>query len=484
MRVEWRNREMRRAIAKADERAYRVYARKDIDRITQLRRLSERERAAMKAVSAVLPFRVNDYVIEDLIDWSHVPDDPIFQLTFPQPEMLKPKDFLRMYRLVRSGASEREIGVAARQIQHGLNPHPAGQVDLNVPLFDNEAVPGVQHKYRDTVLLFPTPGQTCHAYCTYCFRWPQFVGLDDLKFASREVDAWRSYLEGHREVTSVLITGGDPMIMRTKVLRRYVESLLDPAVEHIRSIRIGSKALSYWPYRFVSDRDADDVIALFETVRRSGKHLAFMAHFSHPRELETPIAQRAIGRLLDAGVTIRSQAPLIRHVNDSVDDWAELWRQQVRLGIVPYYMFVERDTGARQYFEVPLARAYAIFNGAIRQVSGLARTVRGPSMSTLPGKVLVDGVTDIQGERVFILKFLRGRDPLWVGKPFFARFDSEAVWLDELKPAFGAKEFFYEERLREIMSRGRSRRARPERDVGWRPERRDGGVVGHESEAS
>ncbi len=477
MRVEWRKRGRRPAVARAAERAYRAYTCKDIDRIPQLKRLSEKERAAMKAVAAVMPFRVNDYVIEDLIDWSHVPADPIYQLTFPQPEMLKPRHFLRMYRLVRSGASEREIGAAAREIQYNLNPHPAGQLDLNVPLFDDEAVPGVQHKYRDTVLLFPTPGQTCHAYCTYCFRWPQFVGQNDLKFAGGEADVWRPYLEAHREVTSVLITGGDPMIMRTKVLRRYVEPLLDPALEHIRSIRIGSKALAYWPYRFVSDRDADDMLALFERVRRAGKHLAFMAHFSHPRELETPVARRAIERLQDTGVTIRSQAPLIRHVNDSMDDWAELWKQQVRLGIVPYYMFVERDTGAQHYFQVPLARAYEIFVGAIRQVSGLARTVRGPSMSAMPGKVLVDGVTSIRGEEVFILKFLRGRDPLWVGQPFFARYDPEAAWLDELKPAFGAAEFFYEERLREIMARSCARRTRPRYDVTWRPLQTDGGVV-------
>ncbi len=438
----------------------------------------------MKAVAAVLPFRVNDYVIEELIDWSHVPADPIYQLTFPQPEMLKPKDFLRMYRLVRSGSSEREIRAAAREIQYKLNPHPAGQLELNVPVFDDEPVSGVQHKYGDTVLLFPTPGQTCHAYCTYCFRWPQFVGLDDLKFASREADAWRPYLEAHREVASVLLTGGDPMIMRAKVLRRYLEPLLDPAMDHVRSIRIGSKALAFWPQRFVNDPDADELLELFETVRRSGKHLAFMAHYSHPRELETLVARRAIGRLQETGAVIRSQAPLIRHVNDTVDDWAELWRQQVRLGIVPYYMFVERDTGAQHYFQVPLARAYAVFNGAFRQVSGLARTVRGPSMSALPGKVLVDGVATVQGERVFILKFLRGRDPLWVGRPFFARFDPDATWLDELKPAFGASEFFYEERLREISRRRRLRRAPAEPDGAWGPQLSDGGVVGRESEAN
>ncbi|MGD8868504.1 MAG: hypothetical protein PVI01_12775, partial [Gemmatimonadales bacterium] len=132
MRFEGQDHKRRLAIAKAARR-YRAYTAKDIDRIPQLKRMSEKERAAMKAVAAVLPFRVNDYVIEYLIDWSQVPTDPIYQLTFPQPEMLRPKDFLRMYRLVRASASDRQLGAAAREIQYTLNPHPAGQLDLNVP---------------------------------------------------------------------------------------------------------------------------------------------------------------------------------------------------------------------------------------------------------------------------------------------------------------------------------------------------------------
>jgi len=446
-------------IADIEARAYRAYTRKDIDRIPQLQGLSEADRAAMKAVSAVFPFRVNRYIVEDLIDWSSIPNDPIFQLTFPQPGMLRQRDFLRMFRMVRRGAPEKEIEAAGRAIQATLNPHPSGQMELNVPLFNDEPVPGVQHKYRETVLLFPAAGQTCHAYCTYCFRWAQFVGIDDLKFASREADTWVKYLRAHREVSSVLITGGDPMVMKARVLRRYIEPLLHPALDHIRSIRVGSKAPAYWPYRFVTDPDADELLTLFEEVRRAGRHLAFMAHYSHPRELETPVAQRAVRRIRDSGAAIRSQAPLIRHINDSADAWAEMWRQQVKMGVIPYYMFVERDTGARNYFEVPLARALRIFNDAHRQVSGLARTARGPSMSATPGKVLVDGVTSVNGEKVFVLKFLRGRNPDWVGKPFFARFDPKATWLDDLEPAFGATEFFFEPELGEIAMSRRAQRS-------------------------
>jgi hypothetical protein len=67
--------------------------------------------------------------------------------------------------------------------------------------------------------------------------------------------------------------------------------------------------------------------------------------------------------------------------------------------------------------------------------------------------VVVDGVSTIKGEKVFVLKFLQGRRPGWVGKPFCAKFDPQAFWLDDLRPAFGEKEFFFEEELREIEER-------------------------------
>jgi KamA family protein len=437
----------------------KLYTRKDIDLIPQLQVLGHEQRLLMKAVSAVLPFRVNQYVIENLIDWSHVPDDPMYQLTFPQPGMLQASDLDRVLDLVRRDAPARELQAAAREIQNRLNPHPAGQRELNVPTLGDHSLEGMQHKYRETVLFFPAAGQTCHAYCTYCFRWAQFVGIHELRFAARQADALVRYVRAHPEVRSVLFTGGDPLVMKTSVLRRYVEPLLDPGLEHLESIRIGTKAPAYWPHRFVSDEDADDLLDLFEEVVESGRNLALMAHYSHPQELETPMAQEAVRRVRSAGGVVRCQAPLIAHVNDSADVWAGMWRRQVKLGAVPYYMFVERDTGAKHYFAVSLARALEIFNGAYRQTSGLERTVRGPSMSATPGKVLVDGIAEMAGEKVFVLKFLQGRDPDWAGRVFFARYDPDAAWLDHLEPAFGQKEFFFEERLRAIQEQRRRRLA-------------------------
>ncbi len=430
---------------------YRPYGRKHLDTLPQLEGLGQDQRTALRAVSAVLPFRVNDYILNELIDWRNIPSDPIYQLTFPQAGMLEHRDFLRMQDLIASGSDDEQVARGARAVQVKLNPHPAGQLDLNVPIVNGEMLQGCQHKYRETVLFFPAAGQTCHAYCTYCFRWPQFVGIEKMRFASRETDLLIDYLGDHTEVTDVLVTGGDPLIMSSSLLRRNIEPLLDAELDHVSTIRIGTKSLAYWPYRFTTDHDADDLLRLFEEVIESGRQLALMAHFSHARELETPEVRRALQRIHSTGAVVRGQAPIIRHVNDSGDAWATLWREQVRLGVVPYYMFVERDTGPKHYFEVPLARALRIQSDAYSRVSGLARTVRGPSMSATPGKVLVDGVTEINDEKVFVLKMIQARDPAWVNRIFFARFDSQAAWLDDLEPVFGESEFFYEPYLRAMQ---------------------------------
>lgn len=425
---------------KADR--YQAYTRDNVHTLPQYERLDAEMQHAIHVVSAVFPFRTNRYVTDHLIDWARVPDDPIYQLTFPQRGMLDDRAFNAISRLIRRGAPRADLRAAADRIRLAHNPHPAGQLEHNVPALNGERLAGIQHKYHETVLFFPSRGQTCHAYCSYCFRWPQFVGMEDLKFAAREVDGLVAYLRQHPEVTDVLFTGGDPAIMTTRALRQSIEPLLAPDLSHVQTIRIGTKALAYWPQRFVTDRDADDLLRLFEQIVASGRHVAIMAHFSHPREMQTAICEEAVRRLRAAGCEIRTQAPVMRHINDSARAWAEMWQRGVRLGMIPYYMFVSRDTGPRRYFELPLAGALRIFRGAYTQVSGLARTVRGPVMSATPGKVHVHGVAEVEGQQAFVLSFLQGRSPEWVGRPFFARFDPEASWFSDLQPLDGRQHFF------------------------------------------
>ncbi|NER94037.1 MAG: lysine 2,3-aminomutase [Symploca sp. SIO1B1] len=430
----------------------KFYQAKDIKNLEQLSKFSFKERFQMQAVASVLPFRTNNYVIEELIDWNNVPDDPIFRLTFTHPEMLPSQELNYVYQLLEENTSQKELREAVNQIRRRLNPHPAGQKQYNVPTLNGEPVPGIQHKYRETVLIFPTAGQTCHAYCTFCFRWPQFVGLDDLTFATRESGIFQQYLQQHQEVTDVLLTGGDPMTMKTRQIALYIEPLLEPEFDHIQTIRIGTKSLAYWPYRYVTDPDADDLLRLLEKAVQRGKHVAIMGHYEHWKELDTPIAQEAIRRIRSTGAQIRTQAPVIRHINDSAETWAKMWQMQVKLGCIPYYMFVERQTGAKEYFEISLVRTWEIYQQAIQQVSGLGRTARGPVMSALPGKVAIDGVAEIAGEKVFALSFLQAREPDWCKRPFFAQFNADATWLSDLQPAFGQDKFFYESQLEEILT--------------------------------
>ena len=422
--------------ARSSGRGFHAYSAKHLDMLVQRAGLAPDERLAVRAVATVLPFRTNSYVIENLIDWDAAPKDPIYRLVFPQPDMLPAADVQRLADLIASQAPQQSVRAAAHEIRMRLNPHPAGQLLLNAPTLHGRPLPGLQHKYPETVLFFPRQGQTCHAYCTYCFRWAQFVDEPDLKMATDDVDTLVAYLHEHPEVTSVLITGGDPMIMGEPVLRRYIEPLLGPGLDHLESIRIGTKSLSYWPQRYVTDPDADATLRLFGEVVDSGRSLALMAHFSHPRELEPSMLAQAVRRIRSTGAVIRTQAPLIRSINDDPAIWRTMWRTQVRQGMVPYYMFVERDTGPQDYFAVPLARAYEIFRDAYQGVSGLARTVRGPSMSATPGKVCVDGVTEVAGLKVFVLRMIQARDPSLVGTPFFARFDPAATWLTDLEPVF------------------------------------------------
>lgn len=419
---------------------------------TIVNHLSEEQLFDIEVVGSVLPFRTNNYVVEELIDWNAIPNDPVFLLMFPQREMLSPDHYDAIATLLKTGTRPEVIQQKAEQIRLALNPHPAGQLEHNVPHFEGEPFSGVQHKYDQTMLFFPKQGQTCHAHCTFCFRWPQFVGMDELKFSTDEAQKMIAYLQEHPEISDVLFTGGDPLIMPGKILAAYIDALLLADIPHLRTIRIGSKVLTFWPHRFTSDKDASELLDLFRRVQKSGKHLALMAHFNHYQEMQTETVRQAIALIRDTGAQIRTQSPLLRGINDDPVVWSTMWRKQVQLGMIPYYMFIARDTGAQEYFAVTLEEAWNIFREAYQNVSGVARTVRGPSMSTDPGKVQVLGITELQGEKLFVLNFIQGRNKEWAQRPFFAQYDPEAIWFSDLEPAFDEDHFFFETESEDIFS--------------------------------
>ncbi|MEU3610180.1 lysine 2,3-aminomutase [Streptomyces sp. NPDC035033] len=381
-----------------------------------------------EVVARVLPFKVSEHVADALVDWERAPDDPLYRLVVPHRDMLAPADFAAVEAALPDHDRLRRVVTGIRE---RLAPDPGGRPAPGPP----EAAPGLRQPSPDTLLVLPPQGQTCHSYCGYCFRWPQFTGEPGPRQAVEDPGTMWAHLDRHPGITDVLLTGGDPLVMRAEALARYLAPLTGRhRYAHVRTVRIGTKAVSFQPDRFLTAPDADDLLRLLDGVVRSGRHLALLLHVTHPRELEPAPARRALRRLHATGAVLRTEAPVVRHVNDDPAVWARMWRDQVGLGLVPYSLLVARDTGPRRYYGLPLARTLSVCAEARRRAPDLAGTARGPVMVTELGELVVDGIARLPDGPAFALRALRTRDPALAGTLVHARFDPTAQGWGDLVP--------------------------------------------------
>jgi len=352
----------------------------DVDRIPDI---PEHERQMLRKTAGMYVFRANDYYLE-LIDWED-PNDPIRQLIIPRPQELN--DWGRL-----DASNEASVTVGH----------------------------GVQHKYEDTVLLLCN--EVCGAYCRYCFRKRLFMhGNAEV---CKDVSAGIQYVTEHPEVTNVLLTGGDPLIMSTRRLREIITQLR--AIPHVRIIRIGSKIPAFNPFRILNDSELQDLLRTHSTAER---RIYLVAHFDHPREL-TPEAAAGLAKYIECGVICVNQCPLIKGINDDPRVLSDLYRKLSWMGCVPYYLFQGRPTAGNEPYEVPIVRGWHIFQEALTRGSGLARRPRFV-MSHETGKIEIVGVDD----RHIYMRYHRAKSPQNRGKFMIFQRDDEAYWLDQLKPA-------------------------------------------------
>jgi L-lysine 2,3-aminomutase len=412
-----------------------TYNQKNFREIEYLRYLPEEEKTEIDIVSRVIPFKTNNYVVDYLIDWENYKDDPIYILNFPNRNMLTEKQYAQLSYAIDNEESIARVNQIIYDIRMEMNPHPAQQM-TNVPMLDGEELKGLQHKYRDVILFFPSQGQTCHAHCTFCFRWPQFVKELDLKFSMREIDKVIAYILRNEHINEILFTGGDPMVMDPGTLRKYIEAIIAAKIPHLTNIRFGTKSLSYWPFAFIPEYsdEGQEMLDTLKMISDSGMHLAIMAHFNHPNELKTEVLQQAILNLKACGAEIRTQAPVLKNINNNSQNWADMWKIQIGLGLIPYYMFIERETGPYEYFSLPIAEVYRMYQNAIRESGSFAKTVTGPVMSASKGKVHIMGIVKnpVNGDKYFMMQYVRHRDYTKTFKPFFMEFDDQATWVDQL----------------------------------------------------
>jgi KamA family protein len=365
---------------------YREELEKSICSVKQLKRyvdLAPDEAKMLEKIIKVHPMRISPYYIS-LIDWNN-PDDPIRRMAVPSVEELSIDGIYDT-----SGETE------------------------------NTVVCGLQHKYTETALILAT--NQCAMYCRHCFR-KRLVGLPNEEILERFEDA-AAYIAKHQEINNVLISGGDPLVLESEIIKRFLEVL--DRIKHVKYIRIGSRVPVTLPAR-LSDPTLLDILRKYS---KSDKRLHIVTHFNHPQEI-TPQSIAAVNNLLEAGVLVSNQTVLLRGVNDNPGTIATLMDKLVSVGVMPYYLFQCRPVRrVKHQFQVPLCEGSRIVEKAKASCNGLSKRFKY-IMSHVTGKLEILGIMD--GEIYFKFHEAKNRDNL--GVMFKCPVDEDAGWLDDFRDA-------------------------------------------------
>jgi KamA family protein len=283
----------------------------------------------------------------------------------------------------------------------------------------NTILPGLQHKYRQTALILATA--ECAMYCRHCFR-KRLVGLPSQEVL-RDIDAAVEYIMTHKEINNILITGGDPLTMRTSRIDRLLSALCK--IPHLDFIRFGSRIPVTYPNRILYDSELLDVLSKHSN---RSKRLFVVTQYNHPKEI-TPESIEAIDKLLSSGITVNNQTVLLKGVNDDPVIMADLQNKLVSIGVSPYYVFQCRPVArVKKTFQVPLFEGYNIIEKAKKLLNGHSKRFRF-IMSHPTGKIEILGILDGR----FLFKYHQAKKMSDQGRIFTRELDIHATWLDDLK---------------------------------------------------
>lgn len=286
---------------------------------------------------------------------------------------------------------------------------------------ENTKSVGLQHKYGQTALILST--NRCPAYCRFCFR-KRLLGLPNHEVIKRFTDAV-NYIKKHKEIDNVLITGGDTLILPTKIIKKFLRLLSQ--IPHIRYIRLATRVPVVFPERITKDKK---LLKVLKKYSQKGKEIYVVTHFNHPREV-TKESTLAIKKLLNVNIArVNNQTVLLKDVNDNPAILAELWNKLIEIGVFPYYLFQCRPVKrVKRHFAVPLYKGTKIFEEAKKRIKGdiLCKRLKYV-MSHRTGKVEMIGT--LKNEIYF--KYHQAKNPKTLGKFFKRKLNKTAIWLDDL----------------------------------------------------
>lgn len=358
-----------------------------IDSLKNYVELSTAEEKVLRDVVDEHPMNIPRYYLS-LID-PNDPNDPIRKLALPSED-----------ELVVAGA----MGETTKD-PYGDDKHNKGN--------------GILHKYPYSALVVAT--DYCSMYCRHCFR-KAIVGLPNDKTVENFQKA-AEYIREHKEITNVIISGGDPLLIGTKRIIKMLESLID--IDHINYVRIGTRTPVVYPMRFFDD----ELMAYLKEFNKK-KTLYLPTHFNHVNEISED-ARKAILRIREAGITVNNQAVLLKGVNDTVEDIENLMNGLVKIGVNPYYLYQCMPVSrVRHHFQVSLKQGIDMVDKAKERLDGYAKRFKF-IMGHDIGKIEIVGRIDDK----LILKHIHSRpeEPEMASKMKIMKLDDNAGWLDDME---------------------------------------------------
>ncbi len=231
--------------------------------------------------------------------------------------------------------------------------------DLRDPLGEeaHEVAPELVQRYPDRALLLVS--DRCSVYCRFCTR-SRMVGSGGGARSLSRLEPALSYLRAHPEVTDVIISGGDPLVMSTQRLVSIVAAVR--AIPSVETIRLATRVPVTLPQRITDE-------LLFAL--RPYHPLWVMTHFNHPKEL-TDASQAACQRLADAGFPVMNQTVLLKGINDDATVLAQLFRGLVKQRVRPYYLLQMDPVVGTGHLRTPVHRGREIMDQLQGRLSGIA----------------------------------------------------------------------------------------------------------------
>jgi lysine 2,3-aminomutase len=221
---------------------------------------------------------------------------------------------------------------------------------------DMSPVPNITHRYPDRALFLVT--SQCGLYCRFCTR-KRKVG-NSKKISMKTLESAFNYLAQHEEITDVIMSGGDPLMLTDDMLEKILQRLRE--IKHIQVIRLGTKMPCVLPHR---------ITPKLCNMLKKYHPLFINTHFNHPWEI-TEESKKATSMLADAGIPIGNQTVLMKGVNDNADTMRELFKKLLSIRVRPYYLYQADLTKGANHFRTPISVGLEIMDKLRGHISGLA----------------------------------------------------------------------------------------------------------------